>query len=47
MHLLHIAVTIHSELWGSGVDLDCWDASNLLVCVAEAAAGSNSCNMSA
>lgn len=31
MHLLHIAVTIQSELWGSGVDLECRDTSNLLV----------------
>ncbi len=31
MHLLHIAVTIHSELWGSGVELVVWDFSNLLV----------------
>jgi len=36
MHLLHIAVTIHSELWGSGVGSHCWDISNLLVCAAEA-----------
>ena len=40
MHLLHIAVTIHSELWGSGVDSHCWDISNLLVCAAEAVCSS-------